>query len=238
MLKLIYPDDAKFFCNLVLQRTNALTQVAGPSALISWFERGDTSAIESLHGNAELRTAILSIMEDDYTRDTDQVIALINHVTRPRSLVSIGPGNGILETMLLAKLDSIRTITLIDIEKSDSHSHGYASTGSGYASLEATRAFMRRNGVTCEINVCNPLREPLPQDNFDIVISILSMGFHYPSDEYSNHICNYCSPHGAVVLDKRKFVPDSGYDTILARNFQLFKSIDFGKFTRVSLTRG
>lgn len=239
MPELRYPNDPSFFRDLILQRTDALTRLVGFAPIAKWFSDGDGSQIESYFFSESIRDQVLDAIEVDFSRDTRQVLSLLSSAEQLNNVVSIGPGNGVLETMLLKKLSPRSPdITLIDIESSDSHHHGYATTGSGYANLTKTRDFMVGNGLKRNsIRLCNPQVQSLPDEPFDLLISILSMGFHYPCDGYSEYIKRKCNPFGLVIIDKRKMVVDRGYDSLLESGFVELNKIDFGKFDRVALTR-
>jgi hypothetical protein len=242
MPELKYPDDSKFFRDLVLQRTDALTRLVGFDPVAKWFSTGDGSDIEKHYHSPAIRDGVLKALEADFVRDADQILNLVNPSDGEISnVVSIGPGNGVLETLLLKKMSKTQKslgVTLIDIEVSDSHHHGYASTGSGYANLGKTRDFMVENGIKpSQIGLCNPQKQSLPVAQFDLLISILSMGFHYPCDGYADYLKGNCKDTGIIVIDKRKSVIDRGYDELLASGFHIAKKIDFGKFERVALTQ-
>jgi len=130
------------------------------------------------------------------------------------SLCSIGPGNGLVE-LFLCRESNISRVLLIDIERTAEHRHGFELAGSGYASLQKTKQFMEMNGITGpSVQLCNPRREALPEFAFDVLISIMSMGFHYPCDEYVDFIRANCRHSGRVIFDKRKGVKDPGYDRL------------------------
>ena len=218
-----FPDDIIFFRNLLLQRTNVLFDAIGAEAFSAWAERGDAQILDAAYFDPDIRKRVFSAVQLDFYNDALNILTLMQCM-RPSSLVSIGPGN--LE------------ITLIDIEQTDAHHHGYARSGSGYASLYASKKFMTDNGVAPEkIAVCNPTRDALPSEKFDLLISILSMGFHYPCDDYIHWIIANCSPGGALIIDARRNVPDGGLRMLLNSGFELRGSLSFPKFDRILLCR-
>jgi hypothetical protein len=203
----------EFIENLILQRTAAFTRLGGSSPLNEWFQTGDKSRLSFfLKENNFLET----FLEETIAEMATEVDSLVSKLSNRRvdDLVSIGPGNGIYELLLMKKLDCSR-ILLIDIEETNDHNHGFNATGSGYASLRATKEFLISNGIDeNKVNLCNPHKEALPKFNFDLLISILSMGFHYPCDEYVDFITENMKLEGLVVLDKRRGTPDAGFSKL------------------------
>jgi hypothetical protein len=118
-------------------------------------------------------------------------------------------------------------LLLIDIEQSKEHQHGFAQHGSGYADLASCRRFLTSNGVPdADIATCNPRNQPLPPGEFDLLISLLSMGFHYPCDEYTNFILTGLRSGGSLILDKRTGSTDTGWDTLKSHFKVLTQAVD------------
>jgi len=235
MTNINIPTDRQFIENLILQRTGHFINYGGARALNHWFACGDKTQLFDFLSRNDLLQRFFRDTFNDISLEAD---ALISNLPAEcfNSIVSIGPGNGILE-LLLIKKTTVKTILLIDIETSDTHQHGYNPTGSGYASLDAARSFLISNGVPSQsITTCNPKFEDLPDFRFDLLLSILSMGFHYPCDEYTDFICKNFRPGGFVVFDKRRGTPDSGFD-VLRKSFHISKNIAAQKHDRIFLTQ-
>jgi SAM-dependent methyltransferase len=85
--------------------------------------------------------------------------------------------------------------------------YGFAERGAFYNSFEATRRLLVANGVPetalrlrevgeeCRLDVPEPL---------DLVISLISWGFHYPVGVYADQVRALLRPGGRVILDARK----------------------------------
>lgn len=200
----------EFIENLILQRTAAFTRLGGFGVLNEWFQTGDKSILSRfLRENNYLEIYVRETI-GEIAKEVDDLIEKIND-RKIEKLISIGPGNGIYELCLMKKL-GCASILLIDIEETSDHNHGFNLTGSGYASLLATKDFLTLNGINeTHINLCNPYKEELPDFDFDLLISILSMGFHYPCDEYVDFISKNIKLGGLVVFDKRRGTPDTGF---------------------------
>jgi hypothetical protein len=61
------------------------------------------------------------------------------------------------------------------------------------------------------VALCNPRHDPLPAGPFDLVVSLLSAGFHYPISEYSEFALRTLKPGGALVFDCRKNVDQQDF---------------------------
>ena len=171
----------------------------------------------------------------EISQDVDILFSSLPHRCFNR-VVSIGPGNGILELLLMKRV-RVNALLLIDIEESDIHQHGFASHGSGYASLRATKDFLVANGIEADsIFVCNLRIAALSTFPSDLIMSILSMGFHYPCDDYTDFILQSLQSGGQTVFDKRRGKADTGYAAI-GKSLRLVKSIPLQKSDRMFFER-
>lgn len=233
MTSIKFPDDSEFFSNLILQRSGPFTNIGGRDALGTWFSTGEKAQLFSYLDNNDLLDRYLEETVRQYTEEVDVLVAALPPACFNR-IVSIGPGNGLLELCLFQKTKP-RSLLLIDIEETKLHQAGFAAQGSGYASLAATKAFLTLNGVPEEVVItCNPKSQAIPSFRFDLLMSILSMGFHYPCDDYLEFILqNQCN--GAwVVVDRRNGSVDPGFET-LREKLRMENRIPSSKKERVFL---
>ena len=229
-----FPNDTSFIGDLILQRTTPFIRLGGGQALTQWFATGDKSQLFEFLRRHGLIDAYLNETLDEVSNDVNALIQFLPGQSYKR-IVSIGPGNGLVELLLYRRIP-FSSLLLIDIESSDVHKHGFAQHGSGYASLEGTRQFLIDNGVPAEvIQTCNPKQQALPAFEFDLLLSLLSMGFHYPCDDYATFIRRYIAPRGKVVLDKRKGTIDAGYE-ILMRGMSVEQRVDAPRVERLLLS--
>jgi hypothetical protein len=237
-MNLKYPNDPEFFRNLMLQRTNVLFKVIGQQAFSEWLANGSTTRLDLSFLDPNLRAEAYELLERDFSDESHSILRCMGQKT-PAHLVSIGPGNGIIETMILQSLSRDVNLSLIDIEQTPSHHHGYARQGSGYANLSSTARFMSENGIEPEnIFTYNPLIDGLPEVKFDMVISLLSMGFHYPCDHYVDFILKGLNDQGLMIIDIRKGVQDLGFELLLKNDFTIMERSLFQKHDRILLQRG
>ena len=147
----------------------------------------------------------------------------------------------LLEYFLIEELNktysdnNVKSLTLIDIEETDTHEHLFKEKGSGYASLNSTKQFLEMNEVEVEVELVNPQKDELPTSEFQICFSFLSMGFHYPCDEYESFLTNTNSGT-LLIFDKRRGVDDKGFENI-SKVFNVVKTLDNGKADRLGLEK-
>jgi hypothetical protein len=220
--------------DLALQRTAALIALGGGDALIGWFDNGDKTALMSFLSRPAVTAAFTRAVVDEIERDVE---LLGRHVDLAAigKLASIGPGLCIFELLLYRRHRC--ALYLIDIERSDEHQHGFNPRGSGYSNNRTARGLLGRGGVApADMAFCNPRVEALNDAPVDAIMSNISMGFHYPVDEYVPYIERALPVGGLLIFDKRKGVPDSGWDR-LAPKFKARCVLDFPKYQRLICER-
>jgi hypothetical protein len=124
---------------------------------------------------------------------------------RPAHVIDIGCGQAINDLFLYR--DFAPTLTLADIKQTEAQYHGWAAKGSGYASLDAARAFLTGNGVPAEMIETVDARQRAPQAGKPgptLVTSLYSCGFHYPVDAYAPLFRDVLTDGGIICLDLRR----------------------------------
>jgi hypothetical protein len=225
------PSD---LADLALQRTAALISLGGGHALASWFTTGDKTAIMSFLAPASVAKAFTSAVIDELERDV-KLLGQNVDFSGVRTLASIGPGLCIFE-LLLYRRQPCR-LYLIDIESSDEHQHGFNQRGSGYSNNNSARLLLERNGVAkADIAFCNPRFEALSDEPVEVILSNISMRFHYPVTEYVPYIERALRDKGLLIFDKRKDVPDAGW-AVLAPKFKAHVVVDHQKYQKLICER-
>jgi len=235
MMNIKIPLNSQFLSDLILQRTEPFLKLGGGNALMNWFSRGNINGLVNFLKVNNLVSDYLRMVFENYK---SEIISLIDKLPRKalKRIVSIGPGNGIFE-LLLVRENLTTDLCLIDIERTLEHYHGFNLKGSGYANLQTTKTFIESNiRSPLNITLCNPTKEPLPEFEYSLFISILSMGFHYPCDEYADFIISKSIINSLCIFDKRINEPDAGFEKIL-KNFSVIYSIKEKKYVRFFLKR-
>ena len=235
MKKIKFPSEANFFADLILQRTGPFIELGGGAVLNNWFSNGNKNGLVEFLLTNNIVDEYLHLLFRDLKPEIEE---LRNNISNEKfeKIVSVGPGNGLIELLILDQ-GLTSEILLIDIERSDEHYHGFNPKGSGYANLSMTQKFLEENiDRDVKIILCNPLREAIPEFKFTLFISLLSMGFHYPCNDYVNFITDNSESNSIVVIDKRRDVPDSGYDGLKIMFPPVF-SIASKKSDRVFLSK-
>lgn len=220
--------------DLILQRTGAFLEIPGANVVLqNWFSHGDR---EGLYDHL-IRTSSLDYYITKTLNGLKEEAGLIAEELPHSggSLISIGPGNGIIE-LILARTMHLSDLLLVDIERTAHCHHGYNQQGAGYADLRETRGSLTRQlNDTTNVRTWNPKKQPAPKFRFDFLISILSMGFHYPCDEYTSFILKNAKNGSLVIIDKRKGVPDYGFD-VLSKGRKIKRVSGNTKSERVKIT--
>jgi SAM-dependent methyltransferase len=119
-----------------------------------------------------------------------------------KSVLDIGCGHGILDLMFCKEYGC--DIHLVDIESTKPKHHEFRNFGSGYSSLHKAKQFLTANGISeNRISCTNPQKGVLADAPIDLVISLLSCGFHYPLSQYLPFVRRNLKPGGMFIFDMR-----------------------------------
>jgi hypothetical protein len=235
MIRDIYfPRNEDFLVDLALQRTGPLIEGGGATEFNQWIKSGDRAGIFNFLNDENILRNFLNSVCTGINEELESICQAAPEIDT-NSIVSIGPGNGILELALLQANPQSR-ILLVDIETTNSHHHGFFKSAAGYANLLATKNFFITNGITEDrIFSCNPTKTKLPEFRFSLAISTLSMGFHYPCDEYAQFLIENKEKNAYLVFDKRKHTHDKGFEEII-QHYNIKKTMEYPKSDRFFLS--
>jgi len=148
------------------------------------------------------------------------------------SILDIGCGIGGIDLMLYNHYNGNVFLNMYDFRTtSNDIYYGYRSHGAVYNSLELTRDFLTMNGVKRDSFEIYDAHGSFIEQDYDIIISLLSCGFHYPVETYLQQI-KKCSPK-VVILDIRKHSNQIG---LLKDNFNHVETIaEWEKCERILL---
>lgn len=185
---------------LVLQRSEVLAGAARPGAAIRAWNAGDNAPLAALvkaEGPALAQRAA-EVIWAEY-----QTLAPLLRAFAPRRVADIGCGYAFFDLFLAREFGA--ECLLIDLEQNARRHFGFAEEGAAYSDLGVAAALLQKNGVPGEkITLCNPGRESPPSHPpFDLIVSFLSCGFHYPAATYLDFFQKALAPGGALILDLR-----------------------------------
>jgi SAM-dependent methyltransferase len=124
-----------------------------------------------------------------------------------KSVLDIGCGVGGIDILLSRHYENNINIHLLDKTQIDQNIYyKYEDKGSFYNSLESAKNFLHINGIEIErIYLQEATQEnQVSQNNFDLVISLISWGFHYPVSTYLDTVYEKLEQNGIMIIDVRK----------------------------------
>lgn len=144
-------------------------------------------------------------------------------------LLDIGCGLGGIH----AHHDNSPEIWLVDKDgRSKDLYYGFEAQASYYNRLDVTAPYLTEvSGIPMErLHFLNVAVEPLPEQEFDVILSLLSWGFHYPLEEYLAYALGHLVSEGVVIVDCR--VGTEGLD-LLKRHLDVTVIESTRKYQRV-----
>lgn len=193
--------------NLALQRTGSLLRFPVPKpfspSYFAWYKFGSNILL-----NLEARTRRGPIIRFsiDEIRGEFERIAEATKVEQPLRIMDVGCGLGIID-ILFAERFQVDRILLVDIEENERKHHGFAEQGAGYNSLEKTERLVRDNvAPDAIVQAINPQKAALTAERFgtyNLIVSFISCGFHYPAELYLDVFDTMLDVDGRLILDLR-----------------------------------
>ena len=125
-------------------------------------------------------------------------------------ILDIGCGIGGIDVFLHNHYRGEAKMHLLDRSGlSDNVYYGFSESGAYYNSLDMTSRFLLHNGVSTEGFVTVDVeRHPFPAAQlFDLVLSLLSWGYHYPVTTYLDAVHAALAPGGTLIVDLRRHTP-------------------------------
>jgi SAM-dependent methyltransferase len=156
------------------------------------------------------------------------------------AILDIGCGIGGIDVALSRHYEAMGQrprVSLLDREGVSDVFYGFREDAAHYNSLDLARAFLALNGVpAASIDTIDVDAQGFPTDRtYDLVISLLSWGHHYPVHTYLDDVDRALSATGVVVLDVRR---DAEGEDQLRQRFGRVEVVRHGRVSdRLALTR-
>jgi len=176
-------------------------------------------------------------VEGLYAKDIHSDFAMIApHLPAgTRSVLDIGCGVAGIDILIYHHFKKTApAIHLLDKSHIDANVfYDFKSKGAFYNSLAKAREFLAANGVPEDKVHTHEVGEDgrIGAGRFDVALSLISWGFHYPLDVYLDQVCAQLNPGGRVIVDIRKNT--AGFD-LLNQKFPSCTTIhETSKYERV-----
>lgn len=151
-----------------------------------------------------------SQIEDEFNKDMEAEYSTIKKYLpqNANSILDIGCGVAGIDVLINNHYKNKIDIFLIDKTKVDKKIYyNYENRGSFYNSLKIAKTLLTKNGVKINkihLQEATPNNEIKFSQGFDIVISLISWGFHYPVATYLDKVYEKMNNNGILILDIRK----------------------------------
>ena len=134
----------------------------------------------------------INVDPDFYTKmSISEYNAISKHIENPKKILELGCGLGRMSIFLNSMLKNNAHYILADVsELSQNIKYGWDPKESYYNDLDLTSLFAKKHGLE-NFETFNLLSQNLNKfENIDLVMSFLSVGFHYPISEYLDTLLN------------------------------------------------
>lgn len=166
----------------------------------SFYDRHLMPKIEKLRTNT-IRKKFFEDIRVDFQSIKDVL------PSKARNILDIGCGIAGIDFFLYQNYQNHEpNLFLLDKEGISDVYYGFEEEASFYNSLDLSREFLNLNGVPKDkIHTINISEDDFPsENNLELIISIISWGFHYPVSTYLEEVYHSLSNNGVLIMDIRK----------------------------------
>ena len=137
--------------------------------------------------------------------------------TKAENIIDIGCGLGIINIFLNKIYNNKTNFYLLDKNRIDSKiRYGFSSNYESYNDLNETKKLLVDNNISKDkIQTINVESEIIIDQKIDLVISLKSMCYHYPLDEYLGLFSDCCKTDTTFIFD----VTEGYYDKSLLKKY-------------------
>ncbi len=136
------------------------------------------------------------------------------------AILDIGSGVGGIDVLLAGHYEHKPDICLLDKTAVDRRVYyKFEERGSFYNSLEISRDLLIKNAISptkIHVQEATDDNRILFEKRFDLVISLISWGFHYPVSTYLDTVFERLQPGGVLIFDVRK---GTGAEEVVKKKF-------------------
>ncbi len=199
--------NREYFQYLIPQRTRLKTE----------YELTDTSSSDKIND------ALTRMMLKDYNMIKDHLPEAVNNI------LDIGCGLGLIDIALYNHYNKTPNLFLLDKTNTideTTHIRGFNKEYVFYNSMESTKDTLVSNNVDIDSIFTNEATtdniDRLTQNKYELILSLLSCGWHYSIETYVDLIKNTLTPNGVLILDIRH---DTGQLDYAKEHFTLVDTI-------------
>ncbi len=209
--ELSIPSDAVKY--ILYQRTEYL-RIASSRALRAldrlspWSVYRSAVAIESRLRRRQIRRSFSGAMRSEYEQ-------IRSHLPRDcNRILDIGCGVGGIDALLFEHYKRDPSLDFFLLDKSDMSRkvfYGFKDKGAFYNSLDVAQRLLADNGIgrkkihPREVGADGQVEMP---DDLDLVVSLISWGYHYPLSTYLQRVHGSLRAGGHLILDLRRGVEE------------------------------
>ena len=152
-----------------------------------------------------------------------------------KNIMDIGCGLGIINIFLNEIYQNETTFYLLDKNHIDTKiKYGFSSDYESYNDLKETRKILLENGLNDNrINIFDVDREINIKERVDLVISLKSMGYHYPFEKYIFLFKDCCNENTTFIFD----IASSQYEFNFSQKYFEYVKIIYSEESIHSLKR-
>lgn len=180
------------------------------------------------------RNRIKKLFNDDILSEYNRIKKYLP--TNASSILDIGCGVAGIDVLLYQhyKNNNLNIFLLDKTELNEKVYYGIKKEAAFYNSLSVAKSLLENNGVppqNIHLQEVGLDRAIKFSEKFDLVISLISWGFHYPVSTYLDQVYELLKPGGVLIIDVRK---GSGGESIIKDKFKNMEIIfEAPKYLRV-----
>ena len=180
------------------------------------------------------RTGIKNNHGVKYYNNIKEQWETIKHlINNPKKVLDIGCGIGGIDYFIGIENELTDLYLLDKTQIDDEIYYGLKEKASFYNNLDLSERFLRLNGLKNNITILNPDSNFKDIKEIDIVISLISWGFHYPISTYIDIVDSIISKNGLVILDIRHTILNESINEFNLRGFKHQTICEFQKCSRI-----